>query len=504
MDELRAIRTAKLDALRKAGMDPYPAKVPRSFSLADARANFKESSQVFSLAGRVMAIRGQGAILFLVLDDGKSTFQAVVKKDILKPELFTLLTETVDIGDIVSVTGTFFTTQKGEQSILVTSWTMAAKSLLPLPEKWHGLTDPDEKLRKRYLDLIMEPETRQLFYKKAKFWQVTRRFMEDEGFLEVETPTLETTTGGAEATPFTTHHNDFDMDVFLRISVGELWQKRLMAGGFPKTFEIGRIYRNEGTSPEHAQEFTNMEFYWSYADYKDGMELVTRLYRKIALDVFGTTKFTSRGKDGSAKEGGVGNHTFDLADEWVSIDYAEEIKKQLGVDINKATDGELLAELKKLGVPFEGANRERFIDTLWKQCRKNIAGPAFLVNHPTIVAPLAKKVVAGTTGASGVSDGADIVQMFNPIIAGSEIGKGYSELNDPLDQRQRFDAQRRLLEKGDTEAMMPDWDFVGMLDHGMPPTCGFGFGERLFAVLSGKPLRETQLFPLVKPKKLGA
>ncbi len=495
LDELRAIRTAKLAALHAAGMDPYPAKVPRSFCLADARGKFAElvksgelekvPAQVFSLDGRVMAIRGQGAILFLVLDDGKSTFQAVVKKDVLSTELFGLLGATVDIGDIISVTGTFFTTQKGEQSILVTSWTMAAKSLLPLPEKWHGLTDPDEKLRKRYLDFIMEPETREIFKKKAKFWQVTRRFLEDEGFLEVETPTLETTTGGAEATPFKTHHDDFDMDVFLRISVGELWQKRLIAGGFPKTFEIGRVYRNEGTSPEHAQEFTNMEFYWSYADYKDGMTLVTRLYRKIAMEVFGTTKFTSRGQNGAAGQ------TFDLADEWVLIDYAEEIKKQLGVDINKASDVELLNELKKLGVPFEGANRERFIDTLWKQCRKNIAGPAFLINHPTIVAPLAKKL------------NENVVQMFNPIIAGSEIGKGYSELNDPIDQRQRFEAQRVLLEKGDTEAMMPDWEFVEMLDHGMPPTCGFGFGERLFAVLVGKPLREVQLFPLVKPKKLG-
>ena len=496
MDELRAIRIAKLDALRTAGMDPYPAKVPRSFSLAEARANFKESTEVFSLVGRVMAIRGQGAILFLVLDDGsgadtgKSTFQAVVKKDVLNVDLFRLLGATVDIGDIISVTGTFFTTQKGEQSLLVTSWTMAAKSLLPLPEKWHGLTDPDEKLRKRYLDFIMEPETRDIFKKKAKFWQVTRRFLEDEGFLEVETPTLETTTGGAEATPFKTHHDDFDMDVFLRISVGELWQKRLMAGGFPKTFEIGRIYRNEGSSPEHVQEFTNMEFYWSYADYKDGMALVTKLYRKIAMEVFGTTKFTVTKGGGTDAKSGI-THTFDLVDEWILIDYSEEIKKQTGVDIYTISDQDLLKKLKELGVSFEGANRERFIDTLWKYCRKNIVGPAFLVNHPTLVAPLAKKLNENT------------VQMFQPIIAGSEIGRGYSELNDPIDQRARFEAQRLLLEKGDTEAMMPDWEFVEMLDHGMPPTCGFGFGERLFAVLIGKPLRETQLFPLVKPKKLG-
>ena len=192
---------------------------------------------------------------------------------------------------------------------------MAAKALLPLPEKWHGLTDQDEIFRKRYLDFIMNPETRDLFYKKAKFWDVTRNFMKEHGFLEVETPTLETTTGGAEATPFKTHHNDYDLDVFLRISVGELWQKRLMAAGFPKTFEIGRVYRNEGSSPEHAQEFTNMEFYWAYADYHDGMKLVIEMYRTIAKEVFGTTKFTYH------------DLTFDLADEWKLVDYAEEIQE---------------------------------------------------------------------------------------------------------------------------------------------------------------------------------
>ena len=482
LDELRATRVAKMEVLRKAGMDPYPAKVPRDFCLKDARANFAEyekSAKLISLAGRVMAIRGQGAILFLVLDDGRGTFQAVVKKDTLETKLFELLTQTLDIGDIISVTGTMFTTQRGEQSLLVTSWTMATKALLPLPEKWHGLQDPDEKLRKRYLDFVMDPEVREIFQKKSKFWQVTRRFLEDKGFLEVETPTLETTTGGAEATPFKTHHGDYDMEVFLRISVGELWQKRLMAGGFSKTFEIGRVYRNEGSSPYHLQEFTNIEFYWSYADYKDGMKLVTELYRKIAQDVFGTTKFTSRG------------HSFDLADEWRLIDYSEEIKKQTGIDIRTATDEQLLDTLKKFKVEFDGANRERFIDTLWKYCRKSIAGPAFVINHPTLVAPLAKNVAGDTS----------TVQLFQPIIAGSEIGKGYSELNDPMDQRMRFEQQRKLLDAGDTEAMMPDWEFVEMLDHGMPPTCGYGFGERLFAVLADKALREVQLFPLVKPKK---
>ncbi|MFZ2522956.1 MAG: amino acid--tRNA ligase-related protein, partial [Minisyncoccia bacterium] len=340
----------------------------------------------------------------------------------------------------------------------------------------HGLQDVDERFRKRYLDFLMNDEVRELVYKKSKFWDSVREFMRNNGFLEVETPTLEVTTGGAEATPFKTHHNDYDLDVYLRISIGELWQKRLMAGGFPKTFEIGRAYRNEGTSPEHAQEFTNMEFYWAFADFNDGMKLVREMYIEVASSVFGTTKFTSRG------------HTFDLSDEWTQIDYVEEIKKQTGIDVNTATEKEMIKKIEELGVKYDGKNKERLTDTLWKYCRKNISGPAFLVNHPKLVAPLAKSLDQKT------------VQMFQPLIAGSEVGRGYSELNDPIDQKERFEAQQKLIEEGDTEAMMSDYEFVEMLEYGMPPTCGFGFGERLFAILVDKPLRDLQTFPLMRPK----
>ena len=481
LEELHSTRVQKLALLKQRGMEPYPAKVPRSFSLSEAKNNFvvhQINGKSVSLSGRIMAIRGQGAILFAVLDDGTSTFQAVIKKDVLPQDLFELFVGAVDIGDIVSVTGKLFTTNRGEQSISAESWVMASKSLLPLPEKWHGLQDPDERFRKRYLDFIMNPEERDIFIKKAKFWDVTRNFLKEEDFLEVETPTLELTTGGAEATPFKTHVNDFDMDVYLRISVGELWQKRLMASGFPKTFEIGRVFRNEGTSPEHLQEFTNMEFYWSYADYEDGMELVRKLYIRLAQEVFGKTNFTYR------------DHTFDLADEWVRIDYRAEIEKQTGINIVKASDKEIEKKLKELGVSYEGSNRERLTDTLWKHCRKNIPGPAFLVNHPILVAPLAKSLPGDPT----------VVQMFNPIMAGSEVGRGYSELNDPIDQKKRFDDQKKLLESGDTEAMMTDDEFVEMLEHGMPPTCGFGFGERLFTIMANKPLREVQFFPMMRPK----
>ncbi|HVT74995.1 MAG TPA: lysine--tRNA ligase [Candidatus Paceibacterota bacterium] len=481
IDEIREARLGKIELLRKAGMDPYPSKVPRDMCLKDAKASFAEyaaSNRPISLSGRVMAIRGQGAILFVVLDDGKGRMQAVFKKDTLSPDAFKLFTDAADIGDFISVTGTCFTTQRGEESVLVTAWTMASKSLLPLPEKWHGLEDEEERLRKRYLDMATRAELRDIFIKKAAFWDVTRNFLKDNGFLEVETPTLEITTGGAEARPFKTHHNDHDVDVFLRISIGELWQKRLMAGGFPKTFEIGRAYRNEGSSPEHLQEFTNMEFYWAYANYEDGMKLVQELYREIAKKVFGMTKFTTRG------------HTFDLADEWRKIDYVDEVKRTTGIDVLVATEKDMAAKLRELGVSYEGATRERLIDTLWKYCRKKISGPAFLINHPKIVSALSKesKKKPGT------------VERFQVLIAGSEIGNGYSELNDPLEQGARFEEQQKLIERGDEEAMMTDHEFVEMLEHAMPPTCGFGFGERLFAFLIDKPLRETQMFPLVKPK----
>ncbi|MDO8430650.1 MAG: amino acid--tRNA ligase-related protein [Candidatus Taylorbacteria bacterium] len=364
LEELKAIRIAKLELLKQADMNPFPSSVPRTFCLKDARESFdnyvKEDKEV-SIVGRIMAIRGQGAILFAVLYDGKGKFQVVFKKDEIEVGLFKLFTDAIDIGDFISVTGKFFTTERGEKSVQVKTWTIATKSLLPLPEKWHGIKDDDERYRKRYLDILMNEELKELFIKKSKFWDVTRTFLKEKGFLEVETPTLELTTGGAEATPFKTHHNDYDLDVYLRISVGELWQKRLMAAGFPKTFEIGRVYRNEGGSPDHLQEFTNMEFYWSFADFEEGMALVEEMYKKIATEVFGTTKFTTRG------------HTFDLADEWKKIDYVSEIKKQTGIDVVTASQKEMMNKLRELKVAYDGENKERLTDTLWKYCRSSFS-----------------------------------------------------------------------------------------------------------------------------------
>lgn len=482
IDEIRGLRIKKLELLKERGVNPYPAESKRELSLAEAIANFEsleKSKESKWISGRIMSIRGQGAIVFITLYDGTAQFQGLLKKDVIGDEKFNFWGEVVDIGDFVEAQGTFFVTNRGEKTLEIKDWRMLSKSLRPLPEKWHGLVDVEERYRKRYLDILMNPELRDMVIKKSKFWDVTRDFMKEKGFLEVETPTLETTTGGAEATPFKTHHNDYDLDVYMRISIGELWQKRLMAAGFPKTFEIGRAYRNEGTSPEHAQEFTNMEFYWGYANYKDGMDLVREMYIKIAQEVFGTTKFTSHG------------HTFDLADKWEMVDYVSKIKEMTGVDVLSSSEKEMKKKLEELGVKFDGENKERLTDSLWKYCRKQISGPAFLIHHPKLVAPLSKVN----------SENAMTVQRFQPLIAGSEVGNGYSELNDPIDQAERFESQQKLIIQGDTEAMMQDDEFVEMLEYGMPPTCGFGFGERLFAILADKPLRETQLFPLMKPRE---
>src|SRR3989339_1117956 len=307
IDEIREARIKKLELLRERGVDPYPAQSKREISLKDAVDNFSDlekKKETKWIAGRIMSIRGQGAIVFITLNDGTGAFQGLLKKDILGDEKFDFFNEVVDIGDFIEIQGNFFTTKRGEKTMETKDWRMLSKSLRSLPEKWHGLVDVEERFRKRYLDILMNPKIKELFEKKAKFWDATRKFLKKQNFLEVETPTLEITTGGAEARPFKTHHNDFDIDVFLRISVGELWQKRLMAAGFPRTFEIGKIYRNEGGSVEHLQEFTNMEFYASYMNIEEGKKFVRDLYIKIAKEVFGKTKFETRG------------HKFDLAADW--------------------------------------------------------------------------------------------------------------------------------------------------------------------------------------------
>jgi lysyl-tRNA synthetase class 2 len=482
-DEIRNSRIEKLNTLKSKGINPYPAKSNREYSLKEVAEKFEELSKKDSvtLAGRVLAVRGQGGLVFFNLNDGTATFQGLFKKDEMSAEVFDLFVNTSDIGDFIEITGKLFVTKKGQQTLQVVDWKMLTKSLRPLPDKWDGLQDEEERFRKRYLDVICNPEVKDMIEKRSKFWAATREFLLRQDFMEVETPVLENTTGGAEARPFITHHNALDIEVYLRISP-ELWLKRLMVAGFPKVFEIGRIFRNEGMDAEHVQDYTQMECYEAYSDYTKGMKFVEEMYKFIAEKTFGTSKFKIKGFD------------VDLNKEWEIYDFTETIRKMTGVDISQADLEEVEMKLKELKVVYERGevfNLPRAIDNLWKYCRKQIAGPGFLINVPVMMEPLAKRMESNT----------NLVERFQIILAGSEMGKGFSELNDPIDQAGRFEEQGKMREEGDDEAQMNDTSFVEALEHGMPPTFGFGFSERLFSFLMSKPARECQLFPLLRPKK---
>jgi lysyl-tRNA synthetase class 2 len=491
IDELRKTRIEKLKKLEAAGVLAYPAKTKRTHTIAEALENFSKLSKgkkSIILTGRIMAQRGHGGATFLDIQDGSASLamggtqkiQAIIKEDKLGEKGYKFFLDVFDIGDFIEIKGTLFITKRGEKTIEAQDYKMLAKSLLPLPEKWHGLCDAEECLRKRYLDIIFNPEVKEMIQKRNIFWASMREFLIKKGFLEVETPVLETSPGGADARPFVTHHNALDLDVDLRISVGELWQKKLMVAGFEKTFEIGRIFRNEGMDAEHLQDYTAMEFYWAYADYEQGMEFVEEMYKYIAKKTFGKLKFKSRG------------HDVDLGKKWEKYDYQSTISKYTGVNIAEASLPEMEKALQKLKINYDkkGFNITRAIDNLWKYCRKNISGPGFLINVPIVMEPLAKKMEKNPK----------LVQRFQVILAGSENGKGFSELNDPIDQAERFSEQQKLRDKGDEEAQRYDKDFIEALEHGMPPTCGFGVSERLFAFLMDKPMRECQIFPLMRPK----
>lgn len=482
-DEIRKIRLEKMKMLQDNGINPFPAQTNKEYTLAEVAESFEKLSKKKSiiLAGRVMAIRGQGGLIFFNINDGTATFQGLLKKDEMKAEVFDLFVNTVDIGDFVEISGTLFITKKGQQTLQVTAWKMLTKSLRPLPDKWDGLQDEEERLRKRYLDVMFNPEVKDMVEKRSKFWAATREFLIKENFMEVETPVLENTTGGAEARPFITHHNALDMEVYLRISP-ELWLKRLMVAGFPKVFEIGRIFRNEGMDAEHVQDYTQMECYQAYSDYNQGMKFVEQMYKYVAEKTFNTLKFKIKGFE------------IDLSKKWEVYDFTETIKKMTGVDISKTDLKTIEKKLQELKVDYDnknGFNLTRAIDNLWKYCRRQIAGPGFLINVPVMMEPLAKKMESNP----------NLVERFQVILAGSEMGKGFSELNDPLDQAERFAEQAKLREAGDEEAQMTDNEFVEALEYGMPPTFGFGFAERLFSFLMDKPCRDCQIFPLLKPRK---
>lgn len=480
--EIRAERLKKLEKLKEAGMEAYPAISSRTADISQFLADFErreKDAESAILAGRIMSLRGQGGISFADVFDGSGRVQVLLQKSEMSGTLFELFKDAVDTGDFVECTGVAFTTKRGERSLKVSSWRMLSKSLLPIPDEWFGLKDEEKRLRERQVDLLLNADLRETFVRKSRFWSACRKFLEERGFLEIETPVLETSPGGAEARPFITHHNALDIDVYLRISAGELWQKRLLVAGFPKVFEIGRIFRNEGQSREHLQDYTQMEFYQAYSDYRDGMKLVQELYRHLVHSVYKKYTFTING------------HEVDFAEEWKTIDFSESIKEHFGIDPIHCTAKEAIEaarEAKALPAGVE-PNKERAVDQLWKQIRKGIAGPAFLVGVPIFLEPLAKRSPKNP----------DIVERFQVIIAGSEVGKGFSELNDPIDQALRFEEQQRLRDKGDEEAQRMDVDYVRAMEYGMPPAFGFGVSERLFAFLENKPVHEVQLFPLLRP-----
>ncbi len=478
INDEREIRIRKIEDLNKLSIASFPASSEREIDIATA-LDTDEGTKV-SVAGRIMSKREMGKLVFCHLQDESAKIQVVGKQDELGKDLFKLFTKKIDVADFVDISGERFVTKKGEQSILIKSFKLLTKAVRPLPDKFHGITDEELRLRKRYLDILLNPELKELFRKKNIFWSSIREFLTSEGFVEVETPVLETSAGGADAAPFITHHNALDLDVYLRISMGELWQKRLMVAGFEKTFEIGRQFRNEGMSREHLQDYTQMEFYWAYADYNKSMDLVEKMYKFVVEKTFGTLKFNI----GEFKD-------IDFGQKWQHIDYVDEIKKQLGIDVLSVEQDAMVSKLKELKMDHDKSmSKGRLIDSLWKYCRKNIKGPAFLVNHPVSVSPLAKRK----------KDQPELTERYQIMIAGSELGNGYSELNDPIDQAGRFQEQAKMREEGDAEAQMHDHDFVEALEHGMPPTTGFGLSERLFSFLADKPIRECVLFPLMKPE----
>ncbi|MBU2025387.1 MAG: lysine--tRNA ligase [Patescibacteria group bacterium] len=473
---LRKERMEKLKRIREKGINPYPSLY---FEKQDIKQVLKKKlKQKVRIAGRIMLFRDMGRITFMQIRDESATMQAVINKNEFEGD-YKFWIKNLDLGDFVGITGERFDTRKKEKSVLVKKIVLLAKAIRPLPDKHKALRNPEQRLRKRYLDILFNPEVQDMIYKREKFWQSIRDFMRERGFREVETPILENVCGGADANPFVTHHKARDMDLYLRISTGELWQKRLMVAGLEKTFEIGRQFRNEGMDPEHSQDYTQMEFYWAYADYKKGMELVRELYREVALKTFGTLKFK------------IKDFEVDLGDEWQTYDYTETVKKMTGINVLEVSPEEIRHKLESLGVEYEknNFNLSRAVDNLWKYCRRKIAGPGFLINEPLIVSPLAKKT----------EDNPKLAERFHVILGGSELGNGYSELNDPIDQARRFLEQEKLREAGDQEAQMRDDEFVEALEYGMPPTCGFGLSERLFSFLMNKTIRECQIFPLMKP-----
>ncbi|MCL4353055.1 lysine--tRNA ligase [Patescibacteria group bacterium] len=471
---LKEIRLEKLKKLRELGINPYPPSFDKKQTIADC---LKSSGKTVKTAGRIFSYREHGNIAFADLKDDSGKIQIFFQKKLLG-ETFKNL-KLLDIGDYIGVEGEVVKTTAGEISISPISFTLLTKSLLPLPSEWFGLKDIETRLRKRYLDLLFNPDLKDIFRKKAVFWQSIRKYLVEKGFLEVENPALEPIPGGADARPFITHHNALDIDLYLRISL-ELYQKRLLVGGYEKVFEIGKVFRNEGVDSEHLQDYTQMEFYWAYANYEDLMIMLEDMYKKVTKETFGTLKIKSQGQE------------IDWGRKWEKVDYFEAFKKATGIDLNDVSKEELLKKARELRLsPEENLGKGRLIDLIYKKrVRPFIIQPTFLINHPVEVSPLAKRDPKNPNK----------VQRLQILAYGSELGNGFSELNDPIDQRKRFEEQARLRKAGDEEAQMMDTDFVEALEYGMPPAAGFGLSERLFAFLVDMPMREAVFFPPLRSK----
>lgn len=482
LEEIRKTKIEKVQALRKAGIDPYPASSGRTHTIGEVLTGFDQLAQEkksLTLAGRVMAKREHGGSMFFDVRDENSKIQGFIKEDVAGENKFRQFLELLDTGDIIEITGVLFKTKKEEKTVEVNNFRLLAKALLPLPEKWHGLQDVEERLRKRYLDLIMNPAEKELFVKKSRFWQTIRNFLIKEGGLEVETPVLERIPGGADAEPFMTHLNALDIDLYLRISL-ELNLKRLLVAGYEKVFEIGRIFRNEGMDKEHLQDYTQMEMYWAYTDYRQMMNLVKDLFKETVRTTVGGLTHKYQDKE------------INWGSQWRTYDYYDEFKKYTGLDLSAVSEKELkkYAEEKNIDTG-KHTGKGRLIDIIFKKrVRDYLVEPGFLVLPPVDIEPLAKRW----------PENPNRVERFQVMAGGTELGKGFSELNDPLDQRRRFEEQTKLGEIGDREAQRMDEDFVEALEYGMPPAAGFGMSERFFAFLMDKPVRETVFFPLMRPQ----
>ncbi len=491
-EQERSARRERLAALRAGGTDPFPARVGPRESIAALRARYEtsaaeelaQSSPRAAVCGRVMASRSFGKLLFLDLLEDGARLQVSVRKQELPAELFEFAKQ-LDVADFVRVEGPLWRTRTGELTLDLRECQLLAKALRPLPEKWHGLQDIEVRFRQRYLDLLVNDEARRVVLLRSRVTTAMRRFLDARGFLEVETPVLQPLYGGAAARPFTTHHNAYDQGLYLRIS-DELYLKRLVAGGLDRVYEIGHNFRNEGISRKHNPEFTMMECYQAYADYRDMMELTEAMLREVAERALGQS------------ETEVAGQRVDFAKPWRRVAMRDAIAEACGIDIRETTELPALREAcRSRGIdPGEAPTWGRLVDELFSaRVEPQLIQPTFVTDHPVELSPLAKRSAADPR----------FVERFEPFVGGMEVGNAFSELNDPDDQRERLLAQRALSAAGDEEAHPVDEDYLTALEHGLPPTGGLGIGvDRLVMILAGATsLREVILFPHMKPAAPG-